>query len=80
MPMLRKKLTGHTDTVSSLDVCMERRQFYSGSNDGSVRVWQWSETGEFRCARNLRPNPDLATRPPAHGTQATLWDLLHSRT
>lgn len=41
-----QKLTGHTGTVTSIDVSMDKSQFYSGSTDGTVKVWSW-EGGNF---------------------------------
>jgi hypothetical protein len=45
-PQRMGKLTGHTDTVTSLDVCDERKQLFSASTDGSIKVWSW-ENGNF---------------------------------
>ena len=53
LPQKMAKLTGHTDTVSSLDVCDERKQLFSGSNDGTVKVWSW-DNGNFQCASRAR--------------------------
>lgn len=47
------RLQGHTDTVSSLDVCHERNQLYSGSTDGTVKVWSW-EGGNFNCVNTVQ--------------------------
>ena len=42
LPKNLKKLSGHTGTVTSIDVAMEKEQFFSGSADGSVKVWSWA--------------------------------------
>ena len=55
LPQRMAKLTGHTDTVSSLDVCDERKQLFSGSTDGTIKVWSW-ENGNFACVPP-RPTP-----------------------
>mmetsp|Transcript_30490 Transcript_30490/g.83568 ORF Transcript_30490/g.83568 Transcript_30490/m.83568 type:complete len:376 (-) Transcript_30490:391-1518(-) len=51
--LLKKQasLTGHTDTVSCLAVAEQRKQFFSGSQDGTVKVWSW-ESG-FQCAHTV---------------------------
>ena len=46
LPTLVSKLSGHTATVTSLEVDMDRSQFFSGSTDGTVKVWSW-EGGNF---------------------------------
>jgi len=46
MPLRQAKLEGHTSTVSCLAVHDEHKLLYSGSTDGTVRVWTW-ETGTF---------------------------------
>jgi WD40 repeat protein len=41
LPIKQAVLTGHTDTVTCLAVCEAKKQFYSGSQDGTVKVWGW---------------------------------------
>ena len=53
LPNRHKVLQGHADTVSSIDVCDERMQFFSGSTDGTVRVWSW-EGGDFNCVNTVQ--------------------------
>jgi len=52
-PQRMGKLTGHTDTVTSLDVCDERKQLFSASTDGSIKVWSW-ENGNFTCVNTVQ--------------------------
>ena len=59
LPKMVKKLNGHTGTVTSIDVSMDKSQFFSGSTDGSVKVWSW-EGGNFECVLVI---PALVFRP-----------------
>lgn len=40
-------LSGHSGTVSSVVCSQERQQLFSGSLDGSIRIWGWPE-GNFQ--------------------------------
>ena len=56
LPKMVKKLSGHTGTVTSIDVSMDKSQFFSGSTDGSVKVWSW-EGGNFECVLDSTVSP-----------------------
>ncbi|KAG8470033.1 hypothetical protein KFE25_006488 [Diacronema lutheri] len=45
-------LTGHRKTVSSLACSLKRQQLFSGSADGTIRIWGWPE-GNFGQAGEL---------------------------
>jgi len=53
LPQKMARLTGHADTVSSLDVSDERKQLFSGSTDGTVKVWSW-DNGNFQCVNTVQ--------------------------
>jgi WD40 repeat protein len=51
-------LTGHTKTVSSLACSLKRQQLFSGSADGSIRIWGWPE-GNFGQVGALEVGIDI---------------------
>lgn len=69
-PQQMAKLTGHNGTVSSLDVCDERKQLFSGSIDGTVKVWSW-ENGNFKCAPPDATHVHAAARGATGAVHAT---------
>ena len=62
LPTKQATLEGHTDTVTCLVVAEARKQFFSGSTDGSVKVWSW-ENG-FQYAP-VYPHPATTSAAPA---------------
>lgn len=42
-----RTLTGHRQTINCLACSQKRQQLFSGSSDGSVRIWGWPE-GNFQ--------------------------------
>ena len=39
---IRSPHSGHQDTVAALAVSHARSQLFSGSGDGTVKIWDWS--------------------------------------
>lgn len=44
-PLYTRSLRGHSDRVNCIAVCADGEHVVSGSNDGTVKVWNWS-TGQ----------------------------------
>ena len=42
LPNKVSTLEGHQDTVAALAVSHARSQLFSGSGDGTVKIWDWS--------------------------------------
>ena len=42
LPNKVSTLEGHQDTVAALAVSQARSQLFSGSGDGTVKIWDWS--------------------------------------
>ena len=47
LPSKQAVLNGHTDTVNCLAVSEAKSQLFSGSKDGTVRIWSWSNGFEL---------------------------------
>uniref|UniRef100_A0A7S3T905 Uncharacterized protein n=1 Tax=Emiliania huxleyi TaxID=2903 RepID=A0A7S3T905_EMIHU len=51
LPTQQAKLTGHTNTVSCMDVAEGRKQLFTGSSDGMVKLWSWEQS--FECVHTV---------------------------
>jgi len=47
LPSMQFQLQGHTQTVSCVDVCVEQNKLFTGSTDGTIRLWNWAN--EWNC-------------------------------
>lgn len=52
LPNKVSTLEGHQDTVAALAVSHARSQLFSGSGDGTVKIWDWS--AGFKCVHTLQ--------------------------
>ena len=60
LPARVRAYEGHTDLLHCLALCPQRRQLFSGSEDGSLRLW---DVRAHKCAQVLRPHaPPLSDR------------------
>ena len=51
LPVRQATLSGHTDTVTCLTVSEAKSQCFSGSKDGTIRIWGWANG--FECQHTL---------------------------
>lgn len=51
LPARQATLSGHTDTVTCLTVHEGKSQCFSGSKDGTIRIWGWANG--FECQHTL---------------------------
>ena len=51
LPTKQAVLQGHTQTVTCLAVRESAKQLFSGSMDGTVRVWSWEQ--QFQCVHTV---------------------------
>jgi WD40 repeat protein len=50
---LQKVFTGHLKEITSLEICHDLQQFISGSEDGTIKIWN---TSEGICTQTLNDN------------------------
>uniref|UniRef100_A0A7S4BMP2 Guanine nucleotide-binding protein subunit beta-like protein n=1 Tax=Chrysotila carterae TaxID=13221 RepID=A0A7S4BMP2_CHRCT len=90
LPVKQGVLKEHTHTVTSMEVVEATKQLFSGSLDGTVRIWSWEES--FTCVHTVNAGAPVeallvfedwlfagcqALSPVAHGF-VKVWQMTSS--
>lgn len=77
---LRKKLVGHDDSISGVDISTDGTRIVTGSSDATIRVWDAS-TGAQLCqlpvganVNSVRFSPGEKRLAAAHDEGVSIWE------